>query len=167
MFPFGGEQREVQFSAYATLQSFSFDDLAECVSENTDVAEVSFNGGQAPSFSCTVKPVGTGETHIYIVSKDQKVKSQKIKVVVEPQKQESTVTAESKSGGSGYAAEQPAQNQQNNYQNQAPRQNGRTVYITPTGKKYHYSSSCAGKNAIETTEQEASRNYGPCKKCVR
>ena len=43
---------------------------------------------------------------------------------------------------------------------------GTVVYITPTGKKYHYSKSCAGKNAIATTLSKAKQSYGPCKKCA-
>ena len=31
---------------------------------------------------------------------------------------------------------------------------GSTVYVTPSGKKYHYSASCAGKNARATTLQQ-------------
>ena len=45
--------------------------------------------------------------------------------------------------------------------------NGPTVYITPTGKKYHYSSSCAGKNAIEKSLDNVRNSYGPCKKCAQ
>ena len=30
---------------------------------------------------------------------------------------------------------------------------GSTVYVTPSGKKYHYSASCAGKNARATCQQ--------------
>lgn len=40
------------------------------------------------------------------------------------------------------------------------------VYITPTGKCYHFSKSCAGKNAISTTRDFAESNYRPCKKCA-
>ena len=43
----------------------------------------------------------------------------------------------------------------------------RTVYITPTGKKYHYSASCAGKNAIPTPLSEAQQKKDACKKCVK
>ncbi|MDP4153781.1 MAG: hypothetical protein Q8865_10175 [Bacillota bacterium] len=44
---------------------------------------------------------------------------------------------------------------------------GDTVYITPTGKKYHYSEKCAGKNAIATTLDEAKKKgLQPCGKCV-
>ncbi len=42
-----------------------------------------------------------------------------------------------------------------------------TVYTTPTGEKYHYSKSCAGKNAHETTLNKATeQGYDPCKKCA-
>ena len=40
------------------------------------------------------------------------------------------------------------------------------VYITPTGKKYHYSPTCAGKNAIQVDLSEVENTYDPCKKCV-
>ncbi len=40
------------------------------------------------------------------------------------------------------------------------------VYIAPHGEKYHYKSTCAGKNAITATFESASRVYEPCKKCT-
>lgn len=42
----------------------------------------------------------------------------------------------------------------------------RTVYITPTGKKYHYDADCAGKNAITIDLSKATGGYGPCGTCV-
>lgn len=44
---------------------------------------------------------------------------------------------------------------------------GWMVYVTPTGKRYHYSASCAGKNATEATLEQA-QNMGltPCKNCA-
>lgn len=42
-----------------------------------------------------------------------------------------------------------------------------TVYVTPTGKRYHYSASCAGKNATASTLEKAkSRGLTPCQKCA-
>lgn len=41
-----------------------------------------------------------------------------------------------------------------------------TVYITPTGSKYHLIKECAGKNAIEKSLDEISASYDPCKKCA-
>ena len=49
-----------------------------------------------------------------------------------------------------------------------PTFDGVHVYITPSGKKYHYSSSCGGANAYQTTLDEAlSEGKTPCKKCVK
>ena len=41
------------------------------------------------------------------------------------------------------------------------------IYRTPTGKKYHYSSSCNGGTYIASTLEKAlARGLTPCKKCV-
>lgn len=43
-----------------------------------------------------------------------------------------------------------------------------TAYITPSGKRYHLSQSCAGENAIQTTIADASdKGYSPCAKCAQ
>ena len=43
-----------------------------------------------------------------------------------------------------------------------------TAYITPSGKCYHLSQSCAGENAIKTTIAEASdKGYTPCMNCAQ
>ena len=42
-----------------------------------------------------------------------------------------------------------------------------TVYVTPKGKRYHKSASCAGSSAQKTTlDDAAARGYTPCKNCV-
>ena len=43
--------------------------------------------------------------------------------------------------------------------------NGRMVYVTPTGEKYHYSESCAGENAIAIPFYEV-QYLDPCGTCV-
>lgn len=41
------------------------------------------------------------------------------------------------------------------------------IFITPTGSRYHYLRDCAGKNAIETTLDYATKHgYTGCKTCV-
>lgn len=42
----------------------------------------------------------------------------------------------------------------------------RTVYITPTGSKYHYKETCAGKNAISASLSNVQQTHEPCKKCA-
>ena len=50
-------------------------------------------------------------------------------------------------------------------QEQAAAQQSETVYVTPSGKRWHRSASCAGKNARAVTmDQVGSRT--PCKKCA-
>lgn len=59
------------------------------------------------------------------------------------------------------AAQQAAQQQQ---QSQS---NGRTVYITPTGKRYHYDNHCNDGTYIPSTLAEAqAKGLTPCKKCA-
>lgn len=46
--------------------------------------------------------------------------------------------------------------------------NSRTVYLNYEGKKYHYSSSCAGKSCYASTLNQAVKlGKKPCSKCVR
>lgn len=43
----------------------------------------------------------------------------------------------------------------------------RTVWVNYAGDKYHYSKSCAGDSATETTLYEASKYKEPCSKCAK
>ncbi len=46
-------------------------------------------------------------------------------------------------------------------------EDSQTVYITPTGKRWHLKASCAGKNATATTLEKAKeKSLTPCKKCA-
>ena len=46
--------------------------------------------------------------------------------------------------------------------------NSMTVYVTPSGKKYHFSNTCPGKNSTEITLDEAlTSGREACKKCVK
>lgn len=48
-----------------------------------------------------------------------------------------------------------------------PKTYSRTVYVTRTGKRYHYSSSCNGGNYYASTLDEAlARGLSPCSKCI-
>lgn len=45
--------------------------------------------------------------------------------------------------------------------------NGQQIYVTPTGKKYHFSDSCNGGHYYEATLAEAmGHGLTPCEKCV-
>ena len=44
---------------------------------------------------------------------------------------------------------------------------GKEVFVTPTGTKYHYDADCAGENAVKTTYYDVSMlEYEPCGTCV-
>lgn len=59
------------------------------------------------------------------------------------------------------AAEQETVNQQ------TQQTNSQTVYVTPTGKRYHYDNNCNGGTYRPTTLDDAlSRGLTPCNKCV-
>ena len=65
------------------------------------------------------------------------------------------------------AAAQAAAEQQAAEEAAADQATSRTVYITPTGARYHYSAKCAGDNAIETTlDQAQAQGYTPCGRCA-
>ncbi len=43
---------------------------------------------------------------------------------------------------------------------------GRTVYITPNGERYHYSASCGGENSREISIDDVG-DREPCQKCTQ
>ncbi len=43
---------------------------------------------------------------------------------------------------------------------------GKTVYITPYGKKYHFDPDCAGENGFSISLEEAKKLNEACEKCV-
>lgn len=45
--------------------------------------------------------------------------------------------------------------------------NSKTIYVTETGKKYHYDSTCNGGTYYKSTLEDAKdRGLTPCKKCI-
>lgn len=73
-----------------------------------------------------------------------------------------TVTDPEAEAAAQAAAEEAAAEQEAAQEPSSP-----TVYITPTGARYHISAKCAGDNAIETTLDEAtSQGYTPCGLCA-
>lgn len=123
--------------------------ILEFVSENPKVATIKYDEDSWLSESCIIEQVSEGETYVYIQTKDKTIQSKKIKVIVEKEDEYET-SEEIDSSPEDEIVD-----------------NSRTVYTTPYGKKYHYSKSCAGKNANPTTENAAKKSYDPCKKCAK
>ncbi len=120
--------------------------LLDFVSENPQVATIEYDKDSSISQKVIITPVSDGETYVYIQSKDGSVKSEKIKVVVDIEKETTTESIYNETT--------------------TEKKSGKIVYVAPKGKKYHYSKSCAGKNAMERDFDDVKGTYDPCKKCV-
>ena len=61
-----------------------------------------------------------------------------------------------------------APNKGTSSQNNSNNTHGKKVYITPTGKRYHFDPDCGGKNSYQTTLDAAkSSGLTPCQKCAK
>lgn len=91
-------------------------------------------------------------------AKEQAEKEAAEKAAAEQAEKEAAEKAAAEQQAAAAAAAQAAQEQ-------AAAQQSETVYITPSGKRWHRSRRCAGDNAIAVTmDQVGSRT--PCKKCA-
>lgn len=129
-----------------------------------------------------------GETYIYFTAEGGKVSSEMIKVTVLPKKEDvTTITATASPAETITEPESTKVTQHEEPSSieesvthteketqphtesvtETTQQRGNTVYITPTGKRYHYSKSCAGKNARAVSKSDATGGgKTPCKKCA-
>ena len=153
-------------------------DSVTCVSSDSAVASVEVVSAENGTIRCLVTPVSAG--NVTITCSAEKAASPALDMTVtDPAAEEAErLAAEqaAKEEAERQAAEEAAQAEA---ERQAAEQAAaaqaaaeqqaasRTVYITPTGSRYHDSAKCAGKNAIETTlEQAKSQGYTPCKNCA-
>lgn len=81
------------------------------------------------------------------------------KAAKEQAEKEAAEKAAAEQQAAAAAAAQAAQEQA------AAQQQGETVYITPSGKRWHRSARCAGDNAIAVTMDQVG-DRTPCKKCA-
>lgn len=115
------------------------------VSSDESVAAISFSEKSLSNIYYKVNAIGEGTATIHAENKDGSVSSEKIVVNVKKAVTEKITVAKTE-----------------------VKENSRTVYKTPTGKKYYYSSVCAGDNAIPVSLDDA-KNSGltACKKCAQ
>lgn len=135
----------------------SDDDLA--VSELTEDGQISLKTLQ-------------NEGEFTLLAKSNSIESNKLTfTVVDAKKaEEERIAAEKKAEEERIAAEQKAAEEKAAVAAaQQPQQlNSRTVYVTPTGKRYHYSSSCGnGSYSTSTLDRATAMGLTPCKKCAR
>lgn len=133
-----------------------------------------------------IKGLKIGETEFYVETADGSAKSSSIKIYVVDNIKETTTelttetTTETTTTPTTITTTKKTSNNKPTKENSTskkttttkkattkPNKTEKTVYITPTGKKYHYSKDCAGKNAMKRDLSEVSNAYDPCKKCAQ
>ncbi|RHP16478.1 DUF4236 domain-containing protein [Butyricicoccus sp. AF35-5AC] len=125
---------------------------AECLSDPARV-EVTLTGKAAGTADYTVRAADsdvqqTGQVTVHDRAAEQEA----------AEKAAAEKAAQEQASAEAAATQQAAQEQ-------AAAQQSETVYITPSGKRWHRSASCAGKNARAVTmDQVGSRT--PCQKCA-
>ena len=131
---------------------------AECLSDPARV-EVTLTGKAAGTADYTVRAADsdvqqTGQVTVHDRAAEQAEAEAKAKAEQEAAEK----AAQEQAAAESAAAQQAAQEQ-------AAAQQSETVYVTPSGKRWHRSASCAGKNARAVTmDQVGSRT--PCQKCA-
>lgn len=135
---------------------------AECLSDPARV-EVTLTGKAAGTADYTVRAAEgdaqqTGQITVHDRAAEQAAAKAKEAEQEAAEKAAAEKAAQEQAAAEAAAAQQAAQEQ-------AAAQQSETVYVTPSGKRWHRSASCAGKNARAVTmDQVGSRT--PCKKCA-
>lgn len=128
---------------------------AECLSDPARV-EVTLTGKAAGTANYTIRAAEgdaqqTGQITVHDQAAEQAAAEAEAKAKAEQE-------AAEKAAAEAAAAQQAAQEQ-------AAAQQSETVYITPSGKRWHRSASCAGKNARAVTMDQVGGRT-PCQKCA-
>lgn len=139
-----------KFTFNAGEMASGVEKMLEFVSENSTIAKIEYDKQSVFSHRCIITPVSRGETYVYIRSMDGAVVSEKLKVTVN--KEIGVTITIPESSEQSAVGTSPITSE---------------VYITPSGKKYHKSKSCAGKNAIPVSLEEARQTHQPCKSCAK
>ena len=134
---------------------------AECLSDPARV-EVTLTGKAAGTADYTVRAAeGDAQQTGQITVHDRAAEQAAAKAKAEQEAAEKAAAekaAQEQAAAEAAAAQQAAQEQ-------AAAQQSETVYITPSGKRWHRSASCAGKNARAVTMDQVGGRT-PCQKCA-
>lgn len=175
-----GETAYEEYFEVIYKNGFSVSDIS-FISQDESVAAVKYSVTDRNRYVCfKVTAKSVGETYIFFSADGGEITSEKIKVTVLPATADNTevVTekeSEAVSEVTGVETEKTTENSTENYKepkekntsDASDKNHGNKVYITPYGKRYHYSQSCAGKNAEAATKNSAiSSGRTPCKKCA-
>ena len=138
---------------------------AECLSDPARV-KVTLTGKAAGTANYTVRAAEgdaqqTGQITVHDRAAEQAAAEAEAKAKAEKEAAEKAAAekaAQEQAAAEAAAAQQAAQEQ-------AAAQQSETVYVTPSGKRWHRSASCAGKNARAVTMDQVGGRT-PCQKCA-
>ena len=135
---------------------------AECLSEPARV-EVTLPGKAAGTANYTIRAAEgdaqqTGQITVHDRAAEQAAAEAEAKAKAKAEKAAAEKAAQEQAAAEAAAAQQAAQEQ-------AAAQQSETVYVTPSGKRWHRSASCAGKNARAVTMDQVGGRT-PCQKCA-
>ena len=138
---------------------------AECLSDPARV-EVTLTGKAAGTANYTIRAAEgdaqqTGQITVHDRAAEQAAAEAEAKAKAEKEAAEKAAAekaAQEQAAAEAAAAQQAAQEQ-------AAAQQSETVYVTPSGKRWHRSASCAGKNARAVTMDQVGGRT-PCQKCA-
>lgn len=150
----------------------------KCTSSNEEIATVSIDEAKDGKINCTITPVSTGTATIICTTSGVSSSPLKLsisdpaaeeaaKVEAERKEAEAKAAEEAAQQAEAEAAEQKAQEilKEASGEQSASESSGQTVYITPSGKRYHLDPDCAGKNA-HAVDISNIGSRTPCKKCA-
>lgn len=128
-----------------------------------------------------IEAVSEGECEVFVTYKEIESNKIKVKVIdsqrIEREKKEAEEKAKKQQENQEKSQTTKSTtnnttitNQKNNSSSNSNSSNthGKTVYRTPSGKRYHFDPDCGGKNSYQTTLDAAkSSGLTPCKKCAQ
>lgn len=168
-----GEKSGERYFTVVTDAEIYFWDI-EFISTDESVATVRYAKTAGDIYVYyTIEAVAAGEAYVYFTAQDGKVESERIHVTVienvEKIEPEDTTPKDTEPWVTDSETVEP-EGETTPESTEAPADTDevRRVYVTPSGKRYHYSKSCAGKNAKETTMDEAiAAGKTPCGTCAK
>lgn len=137
-----------------------------------------------------IQPISEGECEIFVICNDIESNHIKIKIIdnerIEQEKKEkeeqakkeaeeqakkqsqSTSTQKNTSSSTSQTTSSKPSTSSSSSQSNSNNSQGKAVYRTPSGKRYHFDPDCGGKNSYSTTLSAAkSAGLTPCAKCAK
>lgn len=158
------------------------EDLELC-STNTEIALIEKSEDENDDnnkINLIIKPVAEGNCDVFVKSSNG-IESNKVTIKIidneriqkEAEEQAQKEAEQKKIEDEKAKQEESSKKSQSTTTTQSSSQSSttdtsRTVYRTPTGKRYHYDPDCGGKNSYSTTLDSAkSAGLTPCQKCAK